>query len=62
MDINILGPDKSIKEFISLTGNDRGTSPKLDELNEVNYEIGDIIRIYRSDFDAIEFVGNIGNI
>ena len=59
--INILGPDKSIKEFISLTGNDRGTSPKLDKLNEVNYEIGDIIRIYRSDFDAIEFVGNIEN-
>ena len=59
--INILGPDKSLKEFISLTGNDRGTSPKLDKLNEVNYEIGDIIRIYRSDFDAIEFVGNIKN-
>lgn len=59
--INILGPDKSLKEFISLTGNDRGTSPKLDKLNEVNYEIGDIIRIYRSDFDAIEFVGNIEN-
>ena len=59
--INILGPDKSIKEFISLTGNDRGTSPKLDKLNEVDYDIGDIIRIYRSDFDAIEFVGNIEN-
>ena len=59
--INILGPDKSLKEFISLTGNDRGTSPKLDKLNEVDYEIGDIIRIYRSDFDAIEFVGNIEN-
>ena len=59
--INILGPDKNLKESISLTGNDRGTSPKLDKLNEVNYEIGDIIRIYRSDFDAIEFVGNIEN-
>ena len=59
--INILGPDKSLKESISLTGNDRGTSPKLDKLNKVDYEIGDIIRIYRSDFDAIEFVGNIEN-
>lgn len=59
--INILGRDKSLKESISLTGNDRGTSPKLDKLNEVDYEIGDIIRIYRSDFDAIEFVGNIEN-
>ena len=59
--INILGSDKSLKAFISLTGNDRGTSPKLDKLNKVDYEIGDIIRIYRSDFDAIEFVGNIEN-
>ena len=59
--INILGSDKSLKAFISLTGNDRGTSPKLDKLNEVDYGIGDIIRIYRSDFDAIEFVGNIEN-
>ena len=59
--INILGPDKNLKESISLTGNDRGTSPKLDKLNKVDYEIGDIIRIYRSDFDAIEFVGNIEN-
>ena len=51
------------KKKIILTGNDRGTSPKLSELNDVRYDTGDIIRVYRSDLKGIEITGDVtGNI
>ena len=51
------------KKKIILTGNDRGTSPKLSELNDVPYAADDIIRVYRSDLKGIEITGTVtGNI
>ena len=51
------------KKKIILTGNDRGTSPKLSELNDLEYATGDIIRVYRSDLKGIEITGTVtGNI
>ena len=51
------------KKKIILTGNDRGTSPKLSELNDVLYDTGDVIRVYRSDLKGIEITGTVtGNI
>ena len=47
------------KKKIILTGNDRGTSPKLLELNDVRYDTDDIIRVYRSDLKGIEITGNV---
>lgn len=58
-EISIIGRDRGLKQKITLTGNDRGNSPKLDELNEVTYEEGDIIRVYRSNLDAISIEGDV---
>ena len=44
---------------ITLNGNDRGTSPKLIELNKLQYADGDIIRVYRSNLSCIEITGTI---
>lgn len=49
----------NIKKEITLVGNDRGISPKIDELNKVSYAYGDIIRIERSDLDGISIVGTV---
>ena len=47
------------KANITLNGNDRGTSPKLIELNKLQYADGDIIRVYRSNLSCIEITGTI---
>ena len=61
--IQIKSEDGTEKKKIILTGNDRGTSPKLLELNDVRYDTGDIIRVYRSDLKGIEITGDVtGNI
>ena len=61
--IQIKSEDGTEKKKIILTGNDRGTSPKLSELNDVRYDTGDIIRVYRSDLKGIEITGDVtGNI
>ena len=61
--IQIKSADGTEKKKIILTGNDRGTSPKLAELNDVRYATGDIIRVYRSDLKGIEITGTVtGNI
>ena len=61
--IQIKGADGAEKKKIILTGNDRGTSPKLLELNDVQYDAGDIIRVYRSDLKGLEITGTVtGNI
>lgn len=61
--IQIIGSNKEIKNEITLTGNDRGNSPKLDELNNTEYGEGDIIRVYRSDLNSIKIIGTVtGNI
>lgn len=61
--IQIIGSDKELKKEITLTGNDRGNSPKLDELNNTEYGEGDIIRVYRSDLNSIKIIGTVtGNI
>ena len=57
--IEIKNRDGTEKKKIILTGNDRGTSPKLSELNDVSYADDDIIRVYRSDLKGIEITGNV---
>ena len=57
--IEIKSEDGNEKANIKLTGNDRGTSPKLLKLNNLNYVEGDIIRVYRSDLSCIEILGNV---
>ena len=61
--IQIKNAEGNEKKKIILTGNDRGTSPKLSELNDVSYADNDIIRVYRSDLKGIEITGTVtGNI
>ena len=61
--IQIKSANGTEKKNIILTGNDRGTSPKLSELNDVSYAADDIIRVYRSDLKGIEITGTVtGNI
>ena len=57
--IQIKSEDGTEKKKIILTGNDRGTSPKLSELNDVRYDTDDIIRVYRSDLKGIEITGTV---
>ena len=57
--IQIIGSNKKLKKEITLTGNDRGNSPKLDELNNTEYGEGDIIRVYRSDLNSIKIIGTV---
>ena len=57
--IQIKSADGTEKKKIILTGNDRGTSPKLSELNDLEYVAGDIIRVYRSDLKGIEITGDV---
>ena len=57
--IQIKSADGTEKKKIILTGNDRGTSPKLSELNDVQYADDDIIRVYRSDLKGIEITGDV---
>ena len=57
--IQIKNANGTEKKKIILTGNDRGTSPKLLELNDVRYDTDDIIRVYRSDLKGIEITGNV---
>ena len=57
--IQIKSADGTEKKKIILTGNDRGTSPKLSELNDVSYADNDIIRVYRSDLKGIEITGDV---
>ena len=57
--IQIKSVDGTEKKKIILTGNDRGTSPKLSELNDVPYADDDIIRVYRSDLKGIEITGDV---
>ena len=61
--IQIKRADGTEKKKIILTGNERGTSPKLLELNDLQYDTDDIIRVYRSDLKGIEITGTVtGNI
>ncbi|MFR2067016.1 hypothetical protein [Clostridium sp.] len=57
--IQIKSKNGTEKKKIILTGNDRGTSPKLSELNDVLYADDDIIRVYRSDLKGIEITGTV---
>lgn len=57
--IQIIGSNKKLKNEITLTGNDRGNSPKLDELNNTEYGEGDIIRVYRRDLNSIKIIGTV---
>ncbi|WP_294368152.1 hypothetical protein [uncultured Clostridium sp.] len=57
--IQIKSKNGTEKKKIILTGNDRGTSPKLSELNDVPYADDDIIRVYRSDLKGIEITGTV---
>ena len=57
--IKINDQNGNLKSEITLTGNDRGTSPKLLELNNLRYQEGDIIRIYRSDLKGIKITGTV---
>ena len=57
--IEIKDSEGNEKANITLNGNDRGTSPKLIELNKLQYADGDIIRVYRSNLSCIEIAGTI---
>lgn len=57
--IEIKGSDGNKKIRLDLLGNDRGNSPKLNKINEINYDYGDIIRVYRSNLSAISIVGDV---
>ena len=57
--IEIKNRDGSEKKKITLIGSDRGISPKLSELNDVQYADDDIIRVYRSDLKGIEVTGDV---
>ena len=55
--IQIKAADGRIKFSETLQGNDKGTTSKLNPLNEVNYEATDIIRVWRAgtEEDSIPF-------
>ncbi|WP_302631341.1 immunoglobulin-like domain-containing protein, partial [uncultured Clostridium sp.] len=55
--IQIKAADGRIKFSETLQGNDKGTTSKLNALNEVNYEATDIIRVWRAgtEEDSIPF-------
>ena len=57
--IEIKDSEGNEKANITLNGNDRGISPKLIELNKLQYADGDIIRVYRSNLSCIEITGTI---
>ena len=57
--IEIKDSEGNEKANITLNGYDRGTSPKLIELNKLQYADGDIIRVYRSNLSCIEITGTI---
>ena len=57
--IEIKDSEGNEKANITLNGNDRGTSPKLIELNKLQYADGDIIRVYRRNLSCIEITGTI---
>jgi len=58
--IVIRDDNNHIKADVTLTGNDRGTSPKLNIINTIDYEYGDTIEIYREDYqNGIKISGNI---
>ncbi len=57
--IEIKGSDGNKKISLDLVGNDRGNSPKLNQINEIDYAYGDIIRVYRSNLEAIKFKGDV---
>ncbi|WP_302569816.1 immunoglobulin-like domain-containing protein [uncultured Clostridium sp.] len=57
--IEIKDSEGNEKANITLNGNDRGTSPKLIEINKLQYADGDIIRVYRSNLSCIEITGTI---
>ena len=57
--IEIRDSNGEIKKEITLTGNDRGTSPKLSTINDINYADGDSIRVYRSDLKGIKIIGTV---
>ena len=57
--IEIRDSNGEIKKKIILTGNDRGTSPKLSAINDINYAAGDSIRVYRSDLKGIKITGTV---
>ncbi|WP_297713311.1 immunoglobulin-like domain-containing protein [Clostridium sp.] len=52
------------KAKVTLTGNDRGTSPKLEGINKITYETDDTIQVYRRDYqNGIKITGTInGNV
>ena len=57
--IEIRSSDLNQKIKVTLTGNDRGTSPKLLALNNIDYNEGDIISVYRSSLSGIQIVGDV---
>ena len=48
-----------IKKKVILKGEDKGTSSDLLDLNNYEYELGDIVRVYRSNPEYIELTGDV---
>lgn len=61
-DIEIRNQQGETKAKVTLTGNDRGTSPKLEVINNTDYVYGDTIQVYRRDHkNGIKITGTIEN-
>lgn len=57
--ISIYGSNGVLKHYLELKGNDKGTSDKFNELNEVIYEDGDAIRVWSAEPKYLRITGPI---
>ncbi|WP_302652891.1 immunoglobulin-like domain-containing protein [uncultured Clostridium sp.] len=48
-----------VRATIELNGSDTGESTKLDELNEVNFNYGDTIRVWSADTKSLRITGEV---
>lgn len=57
--ISIYGNNGELKHSLELKGNDRGTSDKLNALNQINYVNGDAIRVWSAEPKYLRITGPI---
>ena len=57
--IRIYDGSGQVRTTIELNGSDTGESTKLDELNEVNFNYGDTIRVWSADTKSLRITGEV---
>lgn len=57
--ISIYGSNGVLKHYLELKGNDKGTSDKLNVLNQVDYADGDAIRVWSAEPKYLRITGPI---